>query len=88
MNECIWGPLFPPLKIKKKKKFWPGGACEILVLQPKPPALEAQSLHHWTAREVHHEDHFEKMMLSIISFSRDLGYGLLQSTGLQRVGYN
>ena len=31
-------------------------ACGILVpgpgIEPAPPALEAQSLHHWTAREV------------------------------------
>ena len=35
--------------------YLPGGACEILVLQPGiepgPPALEAQSLNHWTTRE-------------------------------------
>ena len=37
--------------------FWPHqAACEILVpwpgIEPAPPALEAQSLNHWTAREV------------------------------------
>ena len=37
--------------------FWPhGAACGILVprpgIKPVPPALEAQSLNHWTAREV------------------------------------
>ena len=37
--------------------FWPSRtACEILVpqkgIKPMPPALEAQSLNHWTAREV------------------------------------
>ena len=37
--------------------FWPRhAACGILVpqpgIKPTPPALEAQSLNHWTAREV------------------------------------
>ena len=36
--------------------FFPGCACEILVpqpsIEPTAPALEAQSLSHWTAREV------------------------------------
>ena len=37
--------------------FWPcHAACRILVLQPEmeptPPSLEAQSLNHWTVREV------------------------------------
>ena len=37
--------------------FWPlSAACGILVprpgIEPTPPALEAESLNHWTAREV------------------------------------
>ena len=37
--------------------FWPRPtACGILVsqpgMEPKPPALEARSLNHWTVREV------------------------------------
>ena len=37
--------------------FWPHcTACGILVpradIEPEPPALEAQSLNHWTAREI------------------------------------
>lgn len=38
--------------------FWPhlAAACRILVpcpgIEPLPPALEAQSLKHWTSREV------------------------------------
>ena len=45
--------------------FWPHStACGILVpqpgIEPVPPALEAQSLNHWTAREV-----------PIVSFSLD-----------------
>ena len=35
--------------------FWPGGMWDLSsppVLKPPPPAVEAQSLNHWTAREV------------------------------------
>ena len=37
--------------------FWPHhAACEILApqpgIEPEPPALEVQSLNHWTTREV------------------------------------
>ena len=39
-------------------------ACGILVpqpgIEPVPPALEVQSLNHWTAREVPHEKSLDK----------------------------
>ena len=53
-------PLFFIVKKKffliKKIKIFGHAACEILVpqpgIEPTPPALEAQSLNHWTTREV------------------------------------
>ena len=51
--------------------FWPcHAACRILVpwpgIEPMPPAVEAQSLNHWTAREVP-DLHFESPFCNFVA---------------------
>ena len=51
-------------------------ACEVLVprpgIKPAPPALEAQSLNHWTAREVQPCHDFEYIYLKMLYLIRNL----------------
>ena len=47
-------------------------ACGILVpqpgIRPVPPALEAQSLSHWTARKVPHSYHLKNMSVKMLTW--------------------
>ena len=56
--------------------FFGGGptlhvACGILVprpgIEPRPPAVEAWSLNHWTAREVPHTPYFSRRIRFLLS---------------------
>ena len=67
---------------KKFIYFWPHcTACGILVpspgMEPMPPAVEARSLNHWTAREVPHT--FSSYFLGT-HYIKILGYRFVLST--------